>query len=47
MLHAVDLIVLGGYVLVVVSLGWIAHRRQSSTDDFFLGGRRLPSGCRT
>jgi SSS family solute:Na+ symporter len=42
MLHAVDLLVLGGYVLVVISLGWIAHRRQSSTDDFFLGGRRLP-----
>lgn len=42
MLQVVDFLVLAGYVLVVVSLGWIAHRRQSSTDDYFLGGRQLP-----
>lgn len=42
MLHPVDLLVLVGYAVVVVSLGWIAHRRQSSTVDYFLGGRRLP-----
>jgi SSS family solute:Na+ symporter len=42
MLHPVDFLVLAGYVIVVIILGLIAHRRQSSTDDFFLGGRRLP-----
>lgn len=42
MLHVADLLVLVGYAVTVLILGWIAHRRQSSTDDYFLGGRRLP-----
>ena len=42
MLHPLDLLVLVGYAIIVISLGWIAHRRQSTTDDYFLGGRRLP-----
>lgn len=42
MLHPLDLLILVGYVIIVVSLGWIAHRRQSTMDDYFLGGRRLP-----
>jgi len=41
-LHPLDLLVLVGYAIIVISLGWIAHRRQSTTDDYFLGGRRLP-----
>jgi SSS family solute:Na+ symporter len=41
-MHPLDLLVLTGYVVVVISLGWIAHRRQSTTDDYFLGGRKLP-----
>jgi SSS family solute:Na+ symporter len=42
MLHPVDLLVLMIYAALVLILGWIAHRRQSSTVDYFLGGRRLP-----
>jgi SSS family solute:Na+ symporter len=42
MLHPADFVVLIGYAVVVVGLGWIAHRRQHSTADYFLGGRRLP-----
>ena len=42
MLHPLDLLVLVGYAIIVVILGWIAHRRQSTTEDYFLGGRKLP-----
>jgi SSS family solute:Na+ symporter len=42
LLHPLDLLVLIGYAITVVSLGWIAHRRQSTTEDYFLGGRQLP-----
>lgn len=42
MLHPLDLLILVAYAAVVLILGWIAHRRQSTTADYFLGGRQLP-----
>lgn len=38
----VDYVVLGAYLLVLVAIGWYFSRREKSTDDFFLGGRRIP-----
>ncbi|RKZ09915.1 sodium-coupled permease, partial [bacterium] len=42
MLHRVDFLVVAAYAAVVIILGWMAHRRQSSSTDYFLGGRNLP-----
>ena len=37
------LVTIGAYLLVVLAIGVWASRRNSSTDDFYLGGRRLGS----
>jgi len=37
-----DYIMLGGYLLLMVGIGLYFSRRGKSTDDFFLGGRRIP-----
>ncbi|MCP4374814.1 MAG: sodium:solute symporter [bacterium] len=34
--------VLGGYLLVILLMGLYFSRREKSTDDFFLAGRRIP-----
>ena len=39
-LQAIDWLVIGGYGLFVVALGWFYSRRQSSTEEYFLAGRR-------
>jgi SSS family solute:Na+ symporter len=41
-LQPLDLWILGLYSVTVLSLGWIASRRQSNATDYFLGGRQLP-----
>ncbi|MFO8013665.1 MAG: sodium:solute symporter [Phycisphaerae bacterium] len=38
----IDYVVLAGYLAVLVGIGWYFSRREKSTDDFFLGGRRIP-----
>ena len=38
----IDYGVLAGYLAVLVGIGWYFSRREKSTDDFFLGGRRIP-----
>jgi SSS family solute:Na+ symporter len=40
-LAALDGIVMAAYGAVVLGIGWWANRRQASTEDYFLGGRRL------
>ena len=42
-LSTLDGIVLAGYVLAMLGMGIVIARRNSSTEDFFLGGRSLPS----
>lgn len=42
-LSTLDGIVLGGYVLAMLGMGLYIARRNASTEDFFLGGRSLPS----
>lgn len=42
-LSTLDGIVLVGYVLAMLGMGLYIARRNSSTEDFFLGGRQLPS----
>ena len=37
-----DYTTLGGYLLLMVGMGVYFSRRGKSTDDFFLGGRRIP-----
>jgi SSS family solute:Na+ symporter len=41
-LAAVDWAVVAGYGLAVFLIGWVAARRQKTSDDFYLGGRRMP-----
>lgn len=42
-LSTLDGIVLGAYVLAMLGMGLYIARRNTSTEDFFLGGRALPS----
>ena len=42
-LSTLDSIVLGGYVLAMLGMGLYIARKNTSTEDFFLGGRQLPS----
>ncbi len=42
-LSTLDGIVLTAYVLAMLGMGLYIARRNSSTEDFFLGGRNLPS----
>ncbi len=37
-----DYLVLGGYFLSLVLIGWAAARREKGTEDYFLGGRSMP-----
>ncbi|MEM7264023.1 MAG: sodium:solute symporter, partial [Planctomycetota bacterium] len=38
----VSVVVLVGYLLALVAMGFYFSRRERTTDDFFLGGRRVP-----
>ncbi|MHC4879769.1 MAG: sodium:solute symporter family transporter [Planctomycetota bacterium] len=42
-LTIVDGIVVGLYLAAMMAMGLVIARRNASTDDFFLGGRNLPS----
>lgn len=39
---AIDYVVLAGYFLAMVAMGWYFSRREKSTEDFFRGGQRVP-----
>ena len=41
-LHAVDFAAIAAYFAVVIWVGFYYGRRQKSTEDYFLAGRRLP-----
>jgi solute:Na+ symporter, SSS family len=43
-LHAIDYAVLGGYLLVVVIIGWRVSRRAPEAEELFLAGRSLGWG---
>ena len=40
--HWLDTLALVGYLIVIMSIGVYFSRRESSTDDYFLAGRRVP-----
>lgn len=42
-LTIVDGIVVGLYLAAMLAMGFVIARRNASTDDFFVGGRNLPS----
>jgi SSS family solute:Na+ symporter len=42
-LTIVDGIVVGLYLAAMLTMGFVIARRNASTDDFFVGGRNLPS----
>jgi solute:Na+ symporter, SSS family len=41
-MHYADWIVLAGYVAVIVAIGAWANRRQTDTEAYFVGNRRVP-----
>ncbi len=41
-LEALDWLVLGGYLALVVIIGLLASRKRAASDDYFLGGRAMP-----
>ncbi len=42
-LHTVDILIIAGYLLIVIALGWLLSKRASkSLSAYFLGGRSLP-----
>ena len=42
-MRTVDLLVVAGYLLCMVAVGRYFARRQRDSEDFFLGGRRMPA----
>jgi len=40
--HLLDYLALFAYLLVIVGMGFYFSRRENSTDDYFLAGRRIP-----
>jgi SSS family transporter len=40
--HSLDYLALIGYLVVVVGIGVYFSRRENTTDDYFLAGRRVP-----
>lgn len=43
-LSGLDWVVLGGYFVLLAFTGiWYARREQKNTDDYFLGGRKMPA----
>ncbi len=42
-LVALDWVVLVGYLALVVAIGLLASRQQRDEEDYFLGGRRMPT----
>ena len=40
--HILDYLVLVGYLVILVSMGFYFAKRNASTDDYFLAGRRIP-----
>jgi len=42
-LHTIDILIIAGYLLVVIALGWLLSKRASKNlSAYFLGGRSLP-----
>lgn len=41
-LAALDWAVMAAYGVTMLAIGWVASRRQKTSEDFFLGGRRIP-----
>ena len=41
-LNSIDYGVMALYGAAVLSIGWLVNRRQKDSEDYFLGGRRLP-----
>jgi solute:Na+ symporter, SSS family len=41
-LQTLDYLAIVAYLLVMLGIGYRASRRQANTDDYFLGGRRMP-----
>ena len=40
--HALDYLALIGYLVVIVAIGVYFSRRENTTEDYFLAGRRIP-----
>ncbi len=40
--HVLDYLALIGYLVVIVGIGVYFSRRENTTDDYFLAGRRVP-----
>lgn len=38
-----DWVVLGIYIIGIISLSWIIGLRQKTQDDYYLGGRKMSS----
>ena len=42
-LHSLDVAIIVGYFLVVVTAGlWVSRRGAKDLDSYFLGGKKLP-----
>jgi len=41
-MHTLDYLVMAAYAAAVLGIGFWANRKQKTSEDYFLGGRRLP-----
>src|SRR5262245_42799467 len=41
-LQTLDYLAIAAYLAITLAIGYRASRRQDDTDDYFLGGRRMP-----
>ncbi len=42
MFHPLNLIAIAGYLFIIAVIGLVAGRNEKNTDDYFLGGRKIP-----
>ena len=40
--HIIDFLVIGAYLAVLIWMGFYFAKRNTTTNDFFLAGRRIP-----
>ncbi len=42
-MSAIDWLVLGNYIALIIGMSWWVGRRQKTQEDYYLGGRAMPS----
>lgn len=44
-LHAIDLAIIGAYLIAMIVIGLVVVKKIKNTDDYYLGGRSFGHWC--